>query len=98
MRFRVLATDYDGTLATRGRVAPDTIAALQRLSASGRKLLLVTGRELPDLQHVFPEFGAFDYIVAENGALLFHPPTNQETLLCEAPSAPLVERLRSMHI
>ena len=44
MRFRVLAADYDGTLAHHGRVAPSTVAALRRLKDSGRKLVLVTGR------------------------------------------------------
>ena len=49
MRYLALATDYDGTLAADGRVAGDTVAALERLRASGRKLILVTGRELDDL-------------------------------------------------
>ncbi len=98
MRFRVLATDYDGTLATHGRVDQPTIAALHRLRASGRKLLLVTGRELPDLKRVFPPYAIFDRIVAENGALLYCPESNAEALLCEPPSSELVERLREMHV
>lgn len=53
MRYFVLATDYDGTLATDGRVSDETIAALKRLRLSGRKLILVTGRELEDLQRAF---------------------------------------------
>jgi HAD superfamily hydrolase (TIGR01484 family) len=98
VRFRVLATDYDGTLATRGRVEPATLAALQALRASGRKLLLVTGRELPDLKRIFPEFAIFDRIVAENGALVHRPDTDNETLLCEPPIPALVERLRCKHV
>ena len=53
MRFHVLATDYDGTIAHDGVVDADTIAALERLKKSGRKLLLVSGRELPDLLNTF---------------------------------------------
>jgi HAD superfamily hydrolase (TIGR01484 family) len=53
MRYHVLATDYDGTLAKDEQVAPDMIESLKRLKASGRKLILVTGRELEDLQKVF---------------------------------------------
>jgi hypothetical protein len=45
MRYLALACDYDGTLASEGRVAPETVGALERLRASGRRLLLVTGRE-----------------------------------------------------
>jgi hydroxymethylpyrimidine pyrophosphatase-like HAD family hydrolase len=98
VRFRVFATDYDGTLATHGSVEPATIAALHRLRESGRKLLLVTGRELPDLKKVFPEFAVFDHIVAENGALLHRPDSGQETLLCEPPSESLIDRLRTLQV
>ena len=68
MYFVALATDYDGTLAEDGRVSAATIAALDRLKASGRRLILVTGRELPDLKAVFPELDRFDMAVAENGS------------------------------
>lgn len=98
MRFQVLATDYDGTLATHGSVEPETTAALVRLRESGRKLLLVTGRELPDLKKVFPEFAVFDRIVTENGALLYCPASGKERPLCEPPSVALVKRLRAISI
>ena len=48
MRYLALASDYDGTLAHDGRVDEETIAAIARLRASGRKLILVTGRHLDD--------------------------------------------------
>ena len=67
MQYQALATDYDGTLACDSHVSDMTIAALRRLKASGRKLILVTGRELPELESVFPDFGLCDVIVAENG-------------------------------
>jgi HAD superfamily hydrolase (TIGR01484 family) len=54
MRYLALATDYDGTLAHDGVVDDATIRALERLVHSGRKLILVTGRELPGLESVFP--------------------------------------------
>jgi hydroxymethylpyrimidine pyrophosphatase-like HAD family hydrolase len=98
MRFKVLATDYDGTLATHGNVERETLAGMERLRASGRKLLLVTGRELPDLKSIFPEFDIFDRIIAENGALLCRPLSNQESLLCEPPSTALIERLREVGV
>ncbi len=90
-----LATDYDGTLAHDGVVDPATVEALERLKRSGRKLLLVTGRELPDLVAVFPRLDLFDCVVAENGALLFDPSTKQERPLAPEPSAEFVARLRA---
>src|SRR5204863_455237 len=53
MRYLALATDYDGTLAHDGRVDRTTLAALGRLRRSGRRLILVTGREADDLLNLF---------------------------------------------
>jgi hypothetical protein len=85
MRYVALASDYDGTLAVDGLVTRDTLQALERLRGSGRKAILVTGRELPDLLHVFPEIELFDHVVAENGAVLYCPSTKAERLLAEPP-------------
>lgn len=85
MRYLALACDYDGTLALHGRVDETTIAALERLRASGRKLVMVTGRRLEELATVFDRFDLFEWIVAENGALLFHPATRREQALAERP-------------
>src|SRR5207237_1742809 len=73
MRYLALACDYDGTLALNGLVDEPTLAALERLLASGRKLLLVTGRELADLHTIFPHLNLFQRVAAETGALLFRP-------------------------
>jgi hypothetical protein len=64
MRYLALACDYDGTLAHDGRVTDQAISALDRLRASGRKLVLVTGRQLPDLLAVFPRTDLFEWVVA----------------------------------
>ncbi len=95
MRYTTLACDYDGTLAWEGAVDKETLAALERLRTSGRRLILVTGRELPDLMRVFPQFEIFERIVAENGALLYRPSTREEKLLGEEPPKPFVTALRS---
>jgi len=94
MRYLALCTDYDGTLATDGRLLPDTVQALERLLASGRRLVLVTGRELDDLQKVCPRLDLFEYVVAENGALLFKPSTGEETPLAPPPPETFVALLR----
>jgi phosphoglycolate phosphatase (TIGR01487 family) len=94
MKYRLLATDYDGTIAHHGAVDPATVEALQKLKASGRKVILVTGREIPDLQSVFTECPIFDLIVAENGALLHWPSTRRERALATAPPKQFAELLR----
>jgi phosphoglycolate phosphatase (TIGR01487 family) len=94
MRFQLVASDYDGTLANDGRVAKSTLKVLERVQESGRKLLLITGRELDSLQSVFPELSFFGLVVAENGALLYWPTTGQEKVLCKTPPPAFVEMLR----
>jgi HAD superfamily hydrolase (TIGR01484 family) len=95
MRYHVLACDYDGTIAHDGVVAPSTVTALERLAASGRKLVLVTGRELPALQVAFPHLDLFDRVIAENGGLLYRPATKEQRLLTEPADERLAERLRA---
>src|SRR5258706_9094893 len=85
MRFVLLACDYDETLARHGRVDPTTMAALSRLVASGRKLVLVTGRLLPDLLDVLPDVHMFSRVVVENGALSYDPATRVTRRLAEPP-------------
>ncbi len=98
MRFLVLAADYDGTLACDGKVDDKTLDALGRLRASGRKLVLVTGRHLPDLQSVFPKLELFDRVVAENGGLLYRPATREEKPLAEAPDPRFISLLRERDV
>jgi HAD superfamily hydrolase (TIGR01484 family) len=95
MRYQALAADYDGTIAHHGAVDEPTLTALRRLRESGRKLVLVTGRELPELLGVFPEIAVFDRVVAENGALLYWPDTREELVLAEPPPPEFVEALRA---
>jgi len=93
MRYHVFATDYDGTIATHSKVSAETIAMLQKLKATHRVLVLVTGRELNDLEKVFPEYKVFDYIVAENGALIHYTANGKEELLGQKPPQSFVEVL-----
>src|SRR5260370_13922416 len=73
MGFLGFASDYDGTLAHNGKIDRQTLRALEQLKRTGRKLILVTGRELDELIELFPQTAIFDCIVAENGALLYWP-------------------------
>ena len=94
MRFLVLAADYDGTLATDGKVDDSTLDALERLRASGRKLILVTGRHLPDICRVFPPLDLFDRVVVENGGLLYRPQSREQKPLTEPPNERFLSLLR----
>ena len=94
MRYLALCTDYDGTLATDGQLLPGTVTALEQFLASGRRLVLVTGRELDDLKKVCSRLDLFEYVVAENGGLLYQPATGEETLLAPRPSEAFVTLLR----
>ena len=98
MRCLALACDYDGTLAFEGRVSDATISALKRINASGRKLLLVTGRELPDLREVFHDLDLFDRAVVENGALLYCPATREQVVLASPPPQAFVDLLRERQV
>src|SRR5687767_8136529 len=93
MRYHVVATDYDGTAAHHGRITAETLAGLRRLRESGRKLVLVTGRELDELLGLLEQPEVFDRIVAENGALIYEPATRNIRLACPPPSEPLVAEL-----
>jgi HAD superfamily hydrolase (TIGR01484 family) len=94
VRYHTLACDYDGTLATHGRVDGATLAALERVRASRRKLVLVTGRQLSHLTDVFPEVHLFDRVVVENGAVLYRPSDRSERTLGERPPDAFVTTLR----
>ncbi|AOE60635.1 HAD-IIB family hydrolase [Pseudomonas corrugata] len=94
MHFLALAVDYDGTIAESGNVPEQVCTALATLRDSGRKLLLITGRELQALKHHFDRLDLFDLVVAENGALLYDPRTDTEELIADSASTELVQRLR----
>jgi hydroxymethylpyrimidine pyrophosphatase-like HAD family hydrolase len=98
MRYLALAADYDGTLATDGRVDSATVAALERLVASGRKLILVTGRELDELLDIFPQLSLCERVVAENGALLYRPATKEHKVLGTPPPESFVKMLQARQV
>jgi hydroxymethylpyrimidine pyrophosphatase-like HAD family hydrolase len=98
MRYHALACDYDGTLAHDGQVDDATVAGLRRLAETGRKLVLVTGRELDDLKRAFDQVDLFDLVVAENGALLYRPGDRSESPLGDRPPDEFVRALRQREV
>jgi hydroxymethylpyrimidine pyrophosphatase-like HAD family hydrolase len=90
MLIHALACDYDGTVADDGHISAATVESLARVRASGRKVLLATGRMLPDLRRVCPLLDTiFDAVVAENGAVLYLP-DRRETRVLGAPPEPVL--------
>ena len=98
MKFRALATDYDGTLAFEGHVHEATVQSLRSVREADLRLVMVTGRELSDLFNNFEHVDLFDRVVAENGAVLYNPLTQAIDLLGVNPPPALVERLTSQNI
>src|SRR4051812_26791270 len=98
MRYLALACDFDGTIATDGRVPDEVVWKLATLRSSGRRLVLVTGRGLEALLDTFPHIDVFDRVVVENGALLYRPGSRDELLLTEPAPAALVDELRRREV
>lgn len=98
MRYAVLAAGFDGTLICEGRCEPRGIAALRALAASGRKLILTTSRQLRELLDIFPDARLFDYVVAENGAVVHRPSARESAILAPAPSELLIRELKRHRI
>ena len=94
MKWRALATDYDGTIAHDGAVDEWTVAALRRSARAGLRVILVTGRELAGLFNTFAHTELFDSSVAENGAVLSESSSGGVQTLSAPPPEVLLERLQ----
>ena len=85
--IRLVATDMDGTLTTEGKFTAALLQALADLTASGIKVLIVTGRSagwVSGLVSYLPVAGA----IAENGSLFY--PCGNETPVALTPISDLV--------
>src|SRR4051812_10112300 len=98
MRYLALAVDYDGTLATHGSVPDEAVAALQRLQASGRKVVLVTGRTLDDLWRGFSRLPLFYHVGAQKSGPLYQPPARPQRPLAPPPPDELVAALKKRDV
>jgi hydroxymethylpyrimidine pyrophosphatase-like HAD family hydrolase len=98
MRYLVLATDYDGTLARHGHVDEPVWRAIRRLRESGRKAVLVTGREIEDLQAICRHLELFDHVVAENGAVTYCPRTKDVRNLTAPPPPEFARALKELGV
>jgi len=97
MKFRVLALDYDGTIAKDGALDPEVRKAVAGARARGIVVALVTGRILSDVKQLLGNDRLFDVVVAENGAVLSFP-AGQDRLIGSPPPPAFVEELRRRQI
>ena len=69
--IRALLFDLDETLTTAGRLTAEAYAALEKLHASGKKAVAVTGRPAGWCDHI-ARMWPVDAVVGENGAFYFY--------------------------
>ena len=93
MKLRVLAVDFDNTIAVNDHLDGDVVAALREARSNGVLRVLVTGRILSELLPLLPAPDLFDAIVAENGAVLQLPNGARPVAFSGAPDAILVAEL-----
>ena len=77
-KIRLVATDMDGTLTTKGKFTNTLLQALQDLAAANIKIIIVTGRSagwVSGLAYYLPVVGA----IAENGGL-FYPSQSEQAV------------------
>ena len=91
--FKVLACDYDGTLASEDRLGPEVLVALRKAREVGLRPILVTGRTFFELTRVCEHLDLFDGVVAENGGVLYFPSTAMIRTLAPPPPARLLAEL-----
>ena len=94
MKPRVLALDFDGTIAINDTIHVDVAGAIREARRAGLLVVLVTGRILADLEARFCDAPPFDAIVAENGAVLKLPDVPAPVALSEEPGPSFLAELR----
>lgn len=94
MKRHALATDFDGTLAEDGRLESAAIAALHVLRDRRVQTILVTGRSVREIQSLGHDLSLFRLIVAEDGAVMFDPSTNENVPLAPPVDEGLADELR----
>jgi hydroxymethylpyrimidine pyrophosphatase-like HAD family hydrolase len=98
MKFRVLALDYDGTIAEDGgKLSPAARSAIAEARKRGIIVVLVSGRILSELKQVAGDLQFLDAVVAENGAVLSFP-NGYSRVVGHPPPEGFLEELRRRRI
>ncbi|MEO8675023.1 MAG: HAD-IIB family hydrolase [Casimicrobiaceae bacterium] len=79
LALRGVLTDIDDTLTTHGRLPAAAYAALERLSAAGKRVITITGRPAGWCDHI-ARMWPVDAVVGENGAFYMRYDRNAHKL------------------
>jgi hydroxymethylpyrimidine pyrophosphatase-like HAD family hydrolase len=80
VHISVIATDFDGTISEGDRLAPKAGHVLRRWREQGGIVVLVSGRPFEFLRDLQEREQTFDLIVAENGAVVYNPYSDEMRL------------------
>jgi hydroxymethylpyrimidine pyrophosphatase-like HAD family hydrolase len=98
MHISVIATDFDGTISEGNRLAPEAGRVLRCWREAGRIAVLVSGRPFEFLRELQEREQVFDLIVAENGAVLYNPHSDEMRLPFGQVPDELVDTLAQLGI
>ncbi len=98
MHISVIATDFDGTISEGDQLAPEAGRVLRRWRETGQFTVLVSGRPFEFLRDLQEREHAFDLIVAENGAVLYNPHSDEMRLPFGEVPDDLVDALAQLDI
>jgi hydroxymethylpyrimidine pyrophosphatase-like HAD family hydrolase len=93
MKPKLLALDYDGTMAQAGVLHPSVQTAIVEARAHDIAAVIVTGRILDDLKRVAGDLRFLVGVVAENGAVLAFPASGCVKRLGAAPPPTFLSEL-----
>jgi len=96
--LKIIATDFDGTLARDGFVPPITWDLLRQAKMAGLTLILATGRIIETFINDGPFTEIFEVIVAEDGAVVFFPRKNLIKQPFGRISPLVIQRLEELNI
>lgn len=91
---RLLASDFDGTLAMHGVLEEPALEAIIRWREAGGRFAIVTGRTLDDLFGHFEHQKLLDAVVAEDGAVVWDARTGATQALAPSPPVDFVADLQ----
>lgn len=66
---RLFCSDFDNTIARKGKILQENVKAVHRLQENGIDFALASGRPAANIRHIFRKYGIHGHIIANNGSL-----------------------------
>lgn len=70
MKYKLMITDYDGTLGEVNEIDKETILAIENYKKNGGKFVICTGRSFKAIEHICKKYNITGDIVCFQGALI----------------------------